>query len=591
MRNFKTQIRVKPLRSNDFNSSKYSLKKSLQHDTRKYEEFHIDSEKSDKNIFIGNTNFDEIKCKIEELKSEYGFVQKNTTIDVANYIFTVNKEFFDTQETKEKFLKNAEEFLKKECGENAVLSVIGHDDEDGFHVHAYAVPLHKTLIKNRYQSEEKIKINYRGKYSHSAEEIHAYRKLKKQDETKTGQLQTRWANFISKEFLELTRGEKSSEKKHITPKEYRQIIDEKIPFLNEEINSKIDENIFLENSKKELEMEIEKLRLEKYQIKYDLSIEEKQKVNDLRSIDIYKVAKIFGENSYPASVVDNGKKRKINNAIDYLVHYQKLSFSGSVKFLIDNFGEVNTAKLIAKMSKNVQEEIPNSIKVKRDLIKKEFEALGNPVVRITVQNPDDKRGINFGKINDEEERFFNVNQVIDMIEKMNFYNTDEQNFNIYITPIEYEGKHDKITILIDDIKREKGKEVVDYLGKPNLVLETSKDNFQMIYVMENKISYENNPKGNKKERQIYIDFFDELNKKFGDETISGLRHPFRLAGYSNKKQGRNNFFTKITYSNPNPDNKINAIFEEFKNRKTENLSEKNSEIHTRKMQNSSKQKM
>jgi hypothetical protein len=40
----------------------------------------------------------------------------------------------------------------------------------------------------------------------------------------------------------------------------------------------------------------------------------------------------------------------------------------------------------------------------------------------------------------------------------------------------------------------------------------------------------------------------KLNKKFGDEKFSGVIHPFRMAGFSNKKAGKNNYLTTLEIS-------------------------------------------
>ena len=106
MRKIPTQIRVQPLRSNDFTSKKFSLTKSLAHDMRKYDEEHIDKERSKLNIVIGEP--DKIIEKINALKNEYGTITKRTTIDCANFIMTVNKNFFEqnkkySQEIKQNF--------------------------------------------------------------------------------------------------------------------------------------------------------------------------------------------------------------------------------------------------------------------------------------------------------------------------------------------------------------------------------------------------------------------------------------------------------------------------------------------------------
>ncbi len=53
-----------------------------------------------------------------------------------------------------------------------------------------------------------------------------------------------------------------------------------------------------------------------------------------------------------------------------------------------------------------------------------------------------------------------------------------------------------------------------------------------------------------------INFFNDINREFGDTNVAGQRHPFRLAGYANNKPGREAFFVKIVSANSRAENRI-----------------------------------
>lgn len=622
MQNFFTSIRVKPLRSCDFTSKNYSLKKSLLHDERRYNETHIDKEKSSNNIIIGTLNYDEIIEKINKMKDEYPLANKKTTIDVANYIFTVKKEFFDNDEKKQIFLKQAEEFLKKECGENSILSVVGHDDEDGFHVHAYTIPLHNTIFKNRYGTTEKITINYRGKYSNSQEEINKFRSEKHTELSKTGQLQTRWFEHINNIFPELQRGISNTGKTNVKPKEFREMIEKEMPKLKEEFE-KIEQekeeimketkekigiyNVLKEHIKTKEEV-LTDINIELYQKKRELSELEKEELKGYREINIYDVAKLFGKQSFPDKVNFDGKTKYIKNALDYLMYVEKISendyfsFTGAFDFLREKFGTERLLNTVIQMTENVNEKekftgnFSISHKIKAKLIKQQFDVLQNPMVRITARKKVYEKTVENGKEklkftgeervflpgkykfqndNGEEvkgERFFNRKQVIEMIDELTKLNTE--GFDIYLTPIEYQNVNGKLPIFIDDVIGDDNLELLkNYIGEPNYVQQTSikfdkntqenKPNYQVIYLVDNLIDYENRITGNKKDREFYHKIFQDINRKFGDFQISGLRHAIRIAGFASKKPGRNNFFTKPISLNTNAENKILELMKEF----------------------------
>ncbi|MBE3830786.1 topoisomerase, partial [Vibrio parahaemolyticus] len=82
----------------------------------------------------------------------------------------------------------------------------------------------------------------------------------------------------------------------------------------------------------------------------------------------------------------------------------------------------------------------------------------------------------------------------------------------------------------DDLTPETHKEMLANGYSPNLVQESSRDNYQAIFRV---------PKStDEKDREIANKVVVGLNKRYGDENFTGVSHPFRMAGFSNKKLTR-----------------------------------------------------
>jgi hypothetical protein len=111
-------------------------------------------------------------------------------------------------------------------------------------------------------------------------------------------------------------------------------------------------------------------------------------------------------------------------------------------------------------------------------------------------------------------------------------------YEIYITPI-----HDELHYLvIDDLSPVALIALIAAGYQPALVQESSmKDdeiNYQAVLIVH-KIKHE-------QEQSIANKLVMKLNQTYGDKKFSGVVHAFRLAGFSNKKRGKNDFFTKPT---------------------------------------------
>lgn len=283
---------------------------------------------------------------------------------------------------------------------------------------------------------------------------------------------------------------------------------------------------------------------------------DKGRVGVLRQVDVIELASYFGKSSFPAAVRSkDGKLRKIVNSFDYLMYIEGMSFAESVKFLCENFAD-KAIDTIKKSLKDVNSK-PKSFAIKEEIIRRQMEALGNPVVRVTMQKKDngDAKGICYTGLGREQEFFLNVNQLIDKIHIWNRFNFD--GWNIYITPIEYEyGNEFKktVSILVDDVKDVD--KIKKDIGIPNLILETSPNNHQVVYVVKNLIDYTTSKNMITKQRMVYNEIFRGLNRLYGDKKISGLRHCFRLAGYTNQKPNREPVFVRIVESNLNPEPRL-----------------------------------
>lgn len=160
----------------------------------------------------------------------------------------------------------------------------------------------------------------------------------------------------------------------------------------------------------------------------------------------------------------------------------------------------------------------------------QHEALNAKEYRITlIPRRDGAKPWVLGK-NGDKERFYSHQQVEEQIPLMRQKNA--QGYDIYITPID-EANH---YIVVDDLTTQQHMAMMKAGYKPTLVQESSKDNRQAIFKI---------PKGGDDEQQAANNVVVSLNREYGDKNFSGVVHPFRMAGFSNKKAGRNNAFTRI----------------------------------------------
>ena len=143
------------------------------------------------------------------------------------------------------------------------------------------------------------------------------------------------------------------------------------------------------------------------------------------------------------------------------------------------------------------------------------------------------RSHNVGKSKDPSaaETFYDAQKVEAMIPTLRAKNA--RGFDIYITPIDPNFHY----IVIDDMKSS----IVDQLKadgyEPCVIQASSQDNVQAVIKVERV--------DRKDEQKIANQLVVDLNKKYGDPQFTGVIHPFRMAGFSNKKADRKNAFTRV----------------------------------------------
>jgi hypothetical protein len=177
------------------------------------------------------------------------------------------------------------------------------------------------------------------------------------------------------------------------------------------------------------------------------------------------------------------------------------------------------------------------VRAKRLAWAQQHKALQAPFYRLTMVDRVCRDGIdrthNIGKarIKGDPETFYTAQQVEGMMPTLRAKNA--RGFEIYLTPMDDAYHH----IVIDDLTPEKLAALRAAGYTPALVQASSANNSQAIIRTE-KVARSD-------EQQIANKLVVDLNKTYGDPLFSGVIHPMRMAGFSNKKPGRANAFTRV----------------------------------------------
>jgi hypothetical protein len=119
------------------------------------------------------------------------------------------------------------------------------------------------------------------------------------------------------------------------------------------------------------------------------------------------------------------------------------------------------------------------------------------------------------------ERFFNAAEVFGLVPFLLTENANHRGYNILITPYSEAVWY----ILLDDVLPQKLAELEGLRLTPQMLIESSPQRFQGIYLLPKEMATKDEANG----------LFRLINARHGDPKISGLTHPFRAAGFKNRK--------------------------------------------------------
>jgi hypothetical protein len=142
-----------------------------------------------------------------------------------------------------------------------------------------------------------------------------------------------------------------------------------------------------------------------------------------------------------------------------------------------------------------------------------------------------------------EEIFHTPEDIIEMVHSLEAFN--RRGFDIYVTPISDWAHH---YIVVDDV-------TIDHLAifraegySPALVQRSSMNNLQVVLVVPKAAASSAAEKAIEQSRAN--DLMIDINFRHGDKKITAVTHPFRLAGFMNKKVGRYDYVTNVVVATP-----------------------------------------
>ncbi|MFT8921085.1 DNA-primase RepB domain-containing protein [Acetobacter sp.] len=267
--------------------------------------------------------------------------------------------------------------------------------------------------------------------------------------------------------------------------------------------------------------------------------------------------------------------RPLENAIDAVKFARKCDYNQALGWLHEHFADDQTHERNVGI-RTVERELFDSEIVINKLVKQQMDALGCSEARLTLMfkeadessqkdalletvtesdfekmpseqdaEPEKRKG-KFGYLvgkrtqnGEKVEKFFNTKDIQNCVGMLRQRNGE--GLNVLLTPMDRHCFY----ILVDDALDRQGKESespvkswIDEGFKPCLALQTSWNSHQIIFRVPKEPFRIKDTVGNDDscfDRSGLHQYFQSLNRDFGDHRISGLRHGIRLAGYRNVK--------------------------------------------------------
>lgn len=573
-------LRVEPVHATDLGSMGAHHDRSVEPDS------HIDASRSYLNMQLmgtGNTRLDALSV-IQSVKSA-----KTGGPVAAEGILTAGVDYFDEHYSgwreDSSILQtwiDANLVFLQSGKVGTVTSAVLHLDEEAPHIHFVSIPIAEVRLKNRYGERTENKISYGAIFADPKKHLAECRKAgTTSTDTKLGRLQTEYARAVA--GVGLRRGT-TSKKKHETPKQYRdriaaaeqavpmqtlteQLIEppvlsviDRLEVMGKGAGAKVmqqqqEKLVAVANeavSRGELARGAAALVIQNAQLKEQVetlqkSLKEKDDIMQqqadslkrngdhmrfIRELEPDKLMQLMNYSKRQLDpIVNNGKKW---NAINAVMQLDNLDFKSATQALLVATG--NAEAVAEAAAEHMREEViasaPNdaatTIKpsVKKSAVHgrqekeviRELEAIAADRYRITLMHNDrNKPTINLGKsrIEGEPEKFYTASEVLELLPTLSYRNANS--YNVFITPIPTDTEH---FILIDDIKNMEA--VKEY--QPSLILQSSPKSQQALLKVAGSFTSEQ-----------LNGYFRGLNEELGDPKITGVIHPLRLAGFTNRK--------------------------------------------------------
>lgn len=209
------------------------------------------------------------------------------------------------------------------------------------------------------------------------------------------------------------------------------------------------------------------------------------------------------------------------NAIDLVKTVNGWNFQQAVAWLHEQFGADTAATAFAQgIEQNpVPAPLTAADKIKAREIERQLSAMDAEGYRVTIFK--DNRGWNFGKSDKSLNKdLLTKEEVLANVAKLAKLNASGG--NVYVTPVDM-GNH---FVLIDDLTATGRSRMRERGYSPAVTLETSPGSLQAVL----RVPRASSP------TEAVNEFFKDLNRDLGDAKIVGLSHPFRLAGFTNRKE-------------------------------------------------------
>lgn len=160
----------------------------------------------------------------------------NETVFAVELVLQASPEFFeDHPEKLDDWINSNVEFIKKRYGEN-LLDIVLHLDEKTPHFHIHVLPLERTQKKKRLGAKQKaagMEQQYYTSYSFNAKKLFS----------PTEQSRNQDAFVKPVKHLDIHRGIKNSDKRHVSIHDYHKRVKEACVLANNKVNRKVEYKI------------------------------------------------------------------------------------------------------------------------------------------------------------------------------------------------------------------------------------------------------------------------------------------------------------------------------------------------------------